>query len=193
MADKRLVVASHNEGKVREINDLVGPLGYRPVSAASLKLIEPEETGATFVENALIKARAAAKATGLLCLADDSGLEVKALGGAPGVVSARWAGPTKDFNIAMQRVHNELGDALDRSARFVCVLALIRPNGEEVICEGEVKGEIVWPPRGHNGFGYDPIFVPNSRWQTFGEMDAAAKHGMSHRARAFAKLVDALK
>jgi XTP/dITP diphosphohydrolase len=190
---KQIVVASHNEGKVREINDLVGPLGYTPISAAKLRLAEPEETGATFVENALIKARAAAQASKLLSLADDSGLEVTALKGAPGIVSARWAGPGKDFTAAMARVHSELGDLNDRSARFVCVLALVRPNGEEIICEGEVQGEIVWPPRGHNGFGYDPIFVPDGRWQTFGEMDAAKKHAMSHRARAFAKLVDALK
>ena len=190
---KRLVVASHNEGKVREIGELLAPLGIAPVSAGSLGLAEPEETGATFVDNALIKSRAAAAASGLPCLADDSGLEVFALGGAPGVVSARWAGPNKDFAAAMARVHDELGDAKDRGARFVCVLALTDPNGEEIVCEGEVRGEITWPPRGANGFGYDPIFVPEGRAQTFGEMEAAAKHAMSHRARAFAKLIDRLK
>jgi XTP/dITP diphosphohydrolase len=191
--DRRIVVASHNEGKVREIGELLGPLGYTPVSAATLKLAEPEESGATFVENALIKARAAAQASKMVSLADDSGLEVIALNGAPGVVSARWAGPAKDFNIAMARVNSELGDAMDRRARFVCVLALVRPDGGEIICEGEVKGEIVWPPRGHSGFGYDPIFVPDGRRKTFGEMAPAEKHAMSHRARAFAKLVEALK
>ena len=190
---KRLVVASHNEGKVREIGELLAPLGIAPVSAGSLGLAEPEETGATFVDNALIKSRAAAAASGLPCVADDSGLEVFALGGAPGVVSARWAGPNKDFAAAMARVHDELGDAKDRGARFVCVLALTDPNGEEIVCEGEVRGEITWPPRGANGFGYDPIFVPEGRAQTFGEMEAAAKHAMSHRARAFAKLIDRLK
>lgn len=190
---KRIVVASHNEGKVREIAELLGPLGYTPVSAATMNLEEPEETGSTFIDNALIKARAAHAATGMLCLADDSGLEVTALHGAPGVVSARWAGPNKDFNTAMARVHEELGDAKDRSARFVCVLVLIRPNGEEVICDGEVKGEIVWPPRGTNGHGYDPIFVPEGGSETFGEMPSDAKQAVSHRARAFAKLVDALK
>ncbi len=193
MSKERIVVASHNQGKVREIAELLGPLGYEPISAASLDLPEPEETGATFVENALIKARAAATASGLSSLADDSGLEVTALGGAPGVVSARWAGPSKDFTQAMARVHGELGDNRDRSARFVCVLALVRPNGEEVVCEGEVRGEIVWPPRGNNGFGYDPIFTPIGGAQTFGEMKAAEKHAISHRARAFAKLIAALQ
>lgn len=191
--DRRIVVASHNQGKVREITELLGPLGYEPISAADLKLAEPEETGATFVDNALIKARAAAKASGLPSLADDSGLEVAALGGAPGVVSARWAGPSKDFTQAMARVHGELGDKRDRSARFVCVLALVQPSGEEIVCEGEVRGEIVWPPRGQKGFGYDPIFTPIGGEQTFGEMQAAEKHAISHRARAFAKLVEALR
>jgi XTP/dITP diphosphohydrolase len=189
----RIVVASHNQGKVREIAELIGPLGYEPISAGDLNLPEPEETGATFVDNALIKARAAAAASGLPSLADDSGLEVFALNGAPGVVSARWGGPNKDFRLAMERVHRELGDAKDRRARFVCVLALVRPNGEEIVCEGEVRGEIVWPPRGNNGFGYDPIFTPLGGEKTFGEMEAADKHAISHRARAFAKLVDALR
>lgn len=192
-ADRRLVVASHNQGKVREIAELIGPLGYEPISAGSLNLAEPEETGATFIENALIKARAAAAASGLPSLADDSGLEVFALNGAPGVVSARWGGPNKDFDLAMARVHRELGEAKDRSARFVCVLALVRPSGEEIVCEGEVRGEIVWPPRGQNGFGYDPIFTPKGGALTFGEMPAAEKHAISHRARAFAKLIDALR
>lgn len=193
MSANRIVVASHNQGKVREIAELIGPLGYEPISAGALNLAEPEETGATFVENALIKARAAAAASGLPSLADDSGLEVFALNGAPGVVSARWGGPNKDFNLAMARVQRELGDVKDRGARFVCVLALVRPTGEEIVCEGEVRGEIVWPPRGKNGFGYDPIFMPHGGAETFGEMEPAEKHAISHRARAFAKLVDALK
>jgi XTP/dITP diphosphohydrolase len=192
-SDPRIVVASHNEGKVREIGELLGPLGIKPISAGSLGLPEPEETGATFADNALIKSRAAAQASGLPSLADDSGLEVFALGGAPGVVSARWAGPNKDFNAAMARVQRELGEAKDRGARFVCVLALTRPGGEEIVCEGEVRGEIVWPPRGKNGFGYDPIFVPEGGTQTFGEMAPEAKHAISHRARAFAQLIEKLR
>lgn len=192
-ADLRLVVASHNEGKVREIGELLAPLGYVPVSAASLNLPEPEETGVTFAENALIKAHAAAQASGLPALADDSGLEVFALGGAPGVYSARWAGPDRDFDLAMAMVQRELDGQDNRSARFVCALALVRPGERVLVCEGEVRGEIAWPPRGKNGFGYDPIFVPEGQAQTFGEMPAVAKHAISHRARAFAKLIDALQ
>lgn len=190
--DRKLVIASHNEGKVREIAEMLAPLGLEVVSAGALGLAEPEETGDTFVDNALIKSRAAAEASGLSALSDDSGLEVFALGGAPGVVSARWGGPNKDFHFAMERVHREMGDAKDRGARFVCVLALTRPNGEEIVCEGEVRGEIVWPPRGTNGHGYDPIFVPEGYTETFGEMDPVIKNELSHRGRAFAKLVDRL-
>jgi XTP/dITP diphosphohydrolase len=192
-ADPRIVVASHNEGKVREIGELLAPLGLQPISAGSLDLPEPEETGVTFAENALIKAHAAAQASGLPALADDSGLEVFALGGAPGVYSARWAGPERDFELAMAMVQRELDGEKDRGARFVCALALARPGARDVVCEGEVRGQIVWPPRGKHGFGYDPIFVPEGGAQTFGEMPAAAKHAVSHRARAFARLIEALR
>ncbi|MEQ1619555.1 MAG: RdgB/HAM1 family non-canonical purine NTP pyrophosphatase [Terricaulis sp.] len=190
----RLVVASHNAGKVREIAALLAPLGVEAVSAAELGLPEPEETEASFVGNAALKARAAGEATGLPALADDSGLEVFALGGDPGIYSARWAGEERDFGMAMERVWEELR-ALgggDRSARFVCVLALARP-GEEIRCfEGEARGAIVWPPRGEEGFGYDPIFQPIGHDRTFGEMRHDEKLPLTHRARAFEKLLAAL-
>lgn len=183
-----LVIATHNAGKLREIAELIGPYAKRFVSAGDLGLPVPDETGSTFAENALIKARAAYAASGHAALSDDSGLCVKALDGAPGVVSADWAGPNRDFNLAMRRVHDELGNATDRSAYFVCVLALALPDGAEHIFEGRINGTIAWPPRGDKGFGYDPIFVPDGYDLTFGEMDPAAKHAMSHRARAFARL-----
>ena len=185
----RLVIASHNPGKVEEISALLAPFAIDAVSAGALGVGEPEETGDSFEANAALKARAAADASGLPAIADDSGLVVPALGGAPGIYSARWAGPAKDFRVAMQRVHRELGDR-DRSARFVAVLALAWPDGDlELFC-GEVAGKLVWPPRGERGFGYDPIFVPEGGAATFGEIDPAQKHRISHRARAFAKLVD---
>lgn len=190
----RLVVASHNSGKVREIAALLGPLGLEPVSAAELGLPEPEETETTFTGNAALKARAAAAASGLPALADDSGLEVFAIGGDPGVYSARWAGPNKDFGAAMQRVWDLLsakGD--DRSARFVCALALAQPDGSVEVFEGEARGVIVWPPRGDKGFGYDPIFEPQGLTRTFGEMTHEEKLPLTHRARAFEKLVASLK
>jgi XTP/dITP diphosphohydrolase len=188
---RALVVASHNPGKVREINDLLAPLGIETKGAAELGLNEPEETGATFAANAELKARAAADTSGLPALADDSGLAVAALDGAPGIYSARWAGQPKDFSHAMARVERELKErgAADRSAKFVCALALAEPNGTCEIFEGEVHGHIVFPPRGTHGFGYDPIFVADGMSQTFGEIDPSVKHGMSHRARAFAKLL----
>src|SRR5215204_2920123 len=154
----RLVVASHNPGKVAEIEALLAPYGVATVGAAALGLPEPLETGSTFEENAALKARAAADASGLIALADDSGLVVPALGGAPGIYSARWAGPGKDFRVAIERVRRELGDK-DRSAHFVAVLALAWPDGEIATFRGEVYGRLVWPPRGERGFGYDPIFV----------------------------------
>ena len=190
----RLVVASHNAGKVREIGELLSPFGVEAISAASLGLPEPEETEATFLGNAELKARAAAQASGLPALADDSGREVFALGGAPGVYSARWAGEERDFKAAMARVQRELeakGGA-DRSARFVCALALAQPGGRVESFEGEARGAIVWPPRGGNGFGYDPIFVPDGHAHTFGEMTAAEKLPLTHRAHAFEKLRAAL-
>ena len=183
-----LVVASHNPGKVREIEALLAPYGVATVGAAALGLPEPEETGATFEENAALKARAAAEASGLPALSDDSGLVVPALGGAPGIYSARWAGPDKDFGIAIERVRRELGDR-DRTAHFVAVLALARPGGEVETFRGEAHGRLVWPPRGECGFGYDPIFIPDGYDVTFGEMDPDEKHRISHRARAFEKLV----
>jgi XTP/dITP diphosphohydrolase len=191
----RLLVASHNAGKVREISELLRPLGVEAVSAASLGLAEPEETEATFKGNAELKARAAAAASGLPALADDSGLEVFALGGAPGVHSARWAGPGRDFKAAMARVWRELEakGAADRSARFVCVLALAQPDGGVESFEGEARGIIVWPPRGDKGFGYDPIFMPEGCARTFGEMTPEEKLPLTHRARAFEKLLAALR
>lgn len=188
----RLVLATHNAGKVREIAALLAPLGMETVSAAELGLAEPEETEATFVGNAVLKARAAAEASGLPALADDSGLEVFALGGAPGVLSARWAGPERDFGAAMRRVWSDLDGKADRSARFVCVLALAEPGGAVQTFEGEARGEIVWPPRGDKGFGYDPMFVPRDHQRTFGEMNHDEKLPLTHRARAFEKLLAAL-
>jgi len=190
----RLVVASHNAGKVREIGALLAPLGVEAVSAADLGLAEPEETETTFIGNAALKARAAAEASGLPALADDSGLEVFGIGGDPGVYSARWAGPNKDFGFAMQRVHEELQKrgATDFSARFVCALALAEPGGAVDTFEGEARGTIVWPPRGTRGFGYDPIFQPNGLDRTFGEMSHDEKLPMTHRARAFEKLLASL-
>ena len=185
----RFVVASHNPGKVEEITELLAPLGVETISAGSLGLPEPEETGDTFEANAALKALAAAKASALPALADDSGLVVPALGGAPGIYSARWAGPTKDFRAGMERVQCELGDK-DRTARFVAVLALAWPDGRTELFRGEVDGTLTWPPRGDRGFGYDPMFVPHGGTLTFGEIDPAEKHRISHRARAFAKLVE---
>jgi XTP/dITP diphosphohydrolase len=190
----RLVVASHNPGKVREILDLVAPHGLSVVSAAELGLPEPEETGSTFAENAQIKAEAAAQRAGLPALSDDSGLEVDVLGGAPGIYSARWAGPSKDFAVAMQRVADEVSargawspvPGQGPRARFTALLCLAWPDGHTAIFEGGVFGYLVWPPRGTKGFGYDPMFVPASRTLTFGEMEPDAKHAISHRARAFA-------
>jgi XTP/dITP diphosphohydrolase len=187
----QLVVASHNAGKVREIKALLGPHGIEAISAGSLGLAEPEETGASFAANAQIKALAAAKAGRHAALADDSGLCVDALEGAPGIHSARWAGPTKDFRIAMTRIHDELRHkGLSTSAaKFVCALCVALPNGEQQTFEGEVHGHLTFPPRGDHGFGYDPIFVAEDMDQTFAEIDPARKHAMSHRARAFEKLL----
>ena len=192
----KLVVASHNPGKLREIADLVEPYGLEVVSAAELALPEPEETETTFAGNARLKAVTAAKAAGLPALSDDSGLEVEALGGQPGVYSARWAGPEKDFNLAMKRVADELNVAgawkePGPRANFTCALCLAWPDGEAHIFEGKVFGRLVWPPRGDRGFGYDPMFLPDGETLTFGEMDPADKHAISHRARAFALFVEA--
>ena len=190
-AEDQLLIATHNKGKLREIQALFDGFSFRVVSASSLALAEPEETEASFRGNALLKARAAAAATNLPALADDSGLVVAALDGAPGIYSARWAGSDGDFDSAMQRVNDELTqvNADDMSAYFVCALALVWPDGDEVCVEGRVAGQITWPPRGKFGFGYDAIFQPIGHSQSFGEMDPAAKHAMSHRADAFAQLI----
>jgi len=189
----RLIIASHNDGKITEINALVSPFGIEAVSAKKIGLNDPEETGKTFAENAIIKASAAAGASNLPALGDDSGLAVAALGGAPGVYSARWAGEPRDFGFAMKKIEDQLKDrgAQDLSARFVCALCLAWPDGGEEVFEGEVKGTLTFPPRGGNGFGYDPIFVPDGYDITFGEMEPAAKHAISHRADAFRKLTKA--
>jgi XTP/dITP diphosphohydrolase len=190
----RLVAATHNKGKVSELTDLFAPLGFEVVSAIELDLPEPEETEATFAGNAILKARAAAEATGAPALSDDSGLSVTALGGAPGIYSARWAGEPRDFGKAMEKVQRELDDigATDRSAKFVCALAIVWPDGHAEVFEGEVHGELTWPPRGNKGFGYDSVFVAEGESITFGEMEPALKHAMSHRARAVEKLKAAL-
>ncbi|ASY54969.1 RdgB/HAM1 family non-canonical purine NTP pyrophosphatase [Sinorhizobium sp. CCBAU 05631] len=201
LVDKALVVASHNAGKIREIRDLIGPLGFEARSAADLNFIEPDETGTTFEENATIKALASAKASGLPALSDDSGLAIDALGGAPGVYTANWAerdDGSRDFAMAMEKVEKELREKGatepgERTARFVSVLCLAWPDGHVELFRGEVEGYVVWPPRGTSGFGYDPVFQPKGYATTFGEMSAEEKHGwkpgdadaLSHRARAF--------
>jgi XTP/dITP diphosphohydrolase len=187
----RLIIASHNQGKVREIGELLEPFGANVVSAGALGLPEPDETGLTFRANAELKALAAAQTAGDVALADDSGLAVSALQGAPGIYSARWAGPSKDFARAMQRVHAALGPADDHTAAFVCALTLAWPDGHVETFEGIVQGSLAWPPRGENGFGYDAMFVPDGETRTFGEMQPSEKHAISHRARAFALLVKA--
>jgi len=189
--ENKLIIASHNPGKVREIGELLAPWSVEVVSAAELNLPEPEETGLTFVANAKLKADAAALAANLPALADDSGLAVNALDGAPGIYSARWGGPEKDFDMAMARVNNEMGDTADRGARFVCALALTWPDGHSEVFEGTVDGTLVWPPRGNRGFGYDPMFLADGDTGTYGEIDPAEKHAKSHRAVAFRKLIDA--
>lgn len=191
----RLVIASHNEGKVREIRDLLAPYGIEPVSAGSLGIPEPEETGTTFAANAELKARFSADLSGLVALADDSGLCVEALGGDPGIFSARWAGEDRDFGRAMALVHEKMaqaGEGAGRDAHFVCALALCWPDGHVETFEGRVDGTLVWPPRGDKGFGYDPMFVPLGETRTFGEYDPQEKHAVSHRADAFRKLVAAV-
>lgn len=190
-SETRLVIASHNAGKVREIADLLAPYSVAVISAGELGLDEPEETGETFQENAELKARAAALESGLPALADDSGLAVSALGGDPGIRSARWAGPSHDFAYAMERVEREIGDAANRGAQFVCALSLCWPDGHCETFEGRIDGIMVWPPRGDRGFGYDPAFLPEGSALTFGEMAPEAKHEISHRAEAFRQLIAA--
>jgi XTP/dITP diphosphohydrolase len=183
-------MATHNAGKAREIAELLSPFKIDVVTAGSLGLPEPDETGDSFAANAEIKAEAAAKASGFPALADDSGLVITTLDGAPGIYSARWAGPTKDFNLAMERVEKELVGKADRRAHFTCALALCWPDGFQLSVEGHVHGTLVWPMRGQKGFGYDPMFLPDGSKLTFGEMAPEAKHAISHRAAAFRRLVD---
>ena len=195
----KLVIATHNAGKLREISALLAPYGVDCLSAGSLGLPEPAETGTTFVQNALIKARAAAEGSGIVALADDSGLSVRALDDRPGVYTADWAErqwfegtPGRDWYMAMGKVEGllaERGPDVDRSAAFHCVLALAWPDGEQAIYEGKVAGSLTWPPRGDLGFGYDPVFVPDGSDQTFAEIEPDEKHRISHRADAFGKLV----
>jgi XTP/dITP diphosphohydrolase len=198
----RLVIATHNPGKLNEMRDLLAPYGVDAISAGELGLGEPEETGTTFQANARIKAEAAAQATKLPAFADDSGLAVDALAGQPGIHSARWAGPAKDFNGAMTRIERLLQErgareAAQRGAHFVSALCVAWPDGHVEEVEARVDGTLVWPPRGTAGFGYDPVFLPNGHARTFGEMTAEEKHGLpprgmglSHRARAFVKLAE---
>lgn len=190
---KKLLLATHNKGKIAEMSAMLAPYGVEVTSAAELGLAEPAETENTFIGNALIKARAAAVASGLPVLADDSGLCVNALNGDPGVYSADWAGNPRDFNVAMHKVHDALGDAVDRSAYFISVFALVMPDGTEQIFEGRCNGQIVWPPRGTEGHGYDPVFVADGETRTFGEMTLDEKAKFSHRAKAFEKFAETLK
>lgn len=190
----RLVAATHNKGKVAELKDLFEPLGFEIVSAAELNLPEPVETEFTFEDNALLKARAACAATGSPALSDDSGIMVEALGGMPGVNTADWAGEPRDFYAAMQKVEDMLQatGATNRNAKFVSTLAVVWPDGHEEVFTGEAHGTLTWPPRGKMGFGFDPVFVPLGRSDTYAELDPADKHAMSHRAAAFEKLKAAL-
>ena len=189
-AEPRLVVASHNEGKVVEIADLLAPFSMEAVSAGQLDLPEPEETGDTFLANAILKAETAVRGSGLPGLADDSGLAVEGLNGDPVLYSARWAGPDRDFKVAMDLVQEKLGDNPNRRAYFISVLTLAWPDGHLESFEGRIYGDLVWPPRGDKGFGYDPMFLPDGYDVTFGEMDYAEKQRISHRAVAFQKLID---
>ncbi len=184
----RLVLATHNPGKVVELAELLNPHGLDVVSAGDMGLPEPDETETTFIGNARLKALAAATASGLPAIADDSGLCVDALGGAPGIYSARWAGPGKDFSVAMAQVNDKLGDK-PRTAHFICALCVAWPDGHTEVVEGRVDGTLVWPPRGANGFGYDPMFLMDGKAATYGEMPRAEKEADNHRARAFSQLV----
>lgn len=187
----KLIIASHNPGKVREIRELLIPFNADVVSAGDLALPEPVEDGLTFPANAKIKALAATLASGLPALADDSGLAVHGLNNEPGIYSARWAGPKKNFDLAMKKVHRKLKNVDDKSAHFTCALALCWPDGHTESFEGKVFGHMIWPPRGNRGFGYDPTFVASGMDISFAEMPPNAKHAISHRAKAFKKLVKA--
>lgn len=188
----RLVIASHNAGKVREIGEMLAPFRMQVLSAGEANVEEPEETGTTFEANAILKAEHCLQAISLPSLADDSGLVVPAIGGAPGIYSARWAGPDKNFATAFERIRSELGDK-PADAYFICVLALALPGGQTTCFEGRIDGTLTFPPRGSRGFGYDPIFIPEGYDVTFGELDPNIKNGISHRSRAFNKLIDYLQ
>ena len=188
--EKQLVVASHNKGKVAEITDLLTPYSLEIFSIAKMGLPAPEETGKTFIDNALIKAQAAVEGCGLPCLADDSGISVEALCGEPGIFSARWAGPDRNFNLAMTTVNEKLGNKTNRRAYFVSALTLAWPDGYSESFEGRIYGTIIWPPRGSSGFGYDPMFMPDGYNKTFGEIPYDEKQRISHRAKAFEKLIN---
>jgi XTP/dITP diphosphohydrolase len=204
MTDRRLsgkvVIATHNSGKLHEMRELLAPYGIEAISAGELHLAEPDETGLTFIANAYIKAKAACDASGLPAFSDDSGLCVEALNGDPGIYSARWAGPEKDFSAAMAKIEAELEkkeakEPSQRRAHFISALSIVWPDGEQIEVEGRVDGTLVWPPRGDAGFGYDPMFLPDGHSRTFGEMTSIEKHGLpplglglSHRARAFTML-----
>lgn len=190
---RKVVLATHNKGKVTEFQAMFAPLDVQIIGADQVGLPEPEETGETFEDNALLKARHACEITAMPCLADDSGLAVTALNGAPGIYSARWAGADKNFDQAMQRIWDEIGDNPDKSAQFVAVLALVHPDGQEVTVRGEVEGTLTYPPRGDQGFGYDPMFMPEAETRSFAELGAAGKDRYSHRRRAFDALVSYLQ
>lgn len=195
---KKIVIASHNKGKLKEIGELLAPLGFSVISAGEMGVDEPEETGLTFAENAILKAVNTATKTGLPAIADDSGLAIPALGNAPGIYSARWAGADKNFDVAFSRIQKELTDKNIANtngipAYFICSLCLATPDSEPQIFEGRIDGTLTFPPRGEHGFGYDPIFIPEGYNVTFAEIDSNKKHSMSHRARAFAKFVQYLK
>lgn len=189
--ENKLLIASGNKGKISEISNLLAPFNIEVVPASNYEIEEPEENGTTFIENAEIKSRYYSKKTGLASLSDDSGLCVEALDGKPGIYSARWAGEKKDFSVAIKRIENELADNDNKKAKFVCALSLYFPETDEVEnFEGTVEGNLSFPPKGQNGFGYDPIFVAQGMSQTFAEMDSEEKHRISHRADAFNKLIN---
>lgn len=187
--NNKLVLASHNQGKLVELKALLAPYDITLLSAGDFDLEDPIEDGDTFEANALLKAKFVANATGLPALADDSGLCINALDGKPGIYSARWAGESKDFVMAREKINRELGDDSDRSAHFITVLALVMPDGSHYFFEGKCEGDLTWPARGTNGFGYDPIFVPKGHDRTFGEMNADEKKALSHRAKAMQKMI----
>ena len=192
---EKLVIASHNEGKVAEFRELLAPLAIHVISAREASIVEPEETGETFSDNARLKSMHAASSARLPALADDSGLVVPAIGGQPGIYSARWAGPNKDFTVAFARIEQELAQQglTTAPAYFICALSLSFPEGDTHIFEGRIDGMLTFPPRGEHGFGYDPIFIPDGENRTFAQIDAATKNSISHRARAFAKFMGFLK